>query len=171
MSETDSVDNPQRRNFLGAVTTVVGVGGAAAASWPFIHSMNPSSDVLANGTTEVDLSHIPPGGTHTVSWQGKPVFIVHRTPEEISKVQATLSLKDPEPDEKRVQNSQWLVVVGICTHLGCVVQWNPHHKTIECPCHAAVFSPEGKILAGPPPKPLTEYPVSVIQNEIRIKTG
>jgi ubiquinol-cytochrome c reductase iron-sulfur subunit len=160
MSGTDSVDNPQRRNFLGAVTTVVGVSGAAAASWPFINSMNPSLDVLANGTTEVDLSHIPPGGTHTVSWQGKPVFIVHRTPEEISKAQSTLSLTDPEPDEKRVKDPQWLVVVGICTHLGCVPNRSPEGWL--CACHGSQYDDSGRVTHGPAPKNLEVPPYKFV---------
>ena len=89
MSGSDEVDNPGRRNFLGTVTTVAGAGGAAAACWPFVSSMNPSADVLAKATTEVDLTDIPPGGVHTVAWQGKPVFIVHRTPEEIKNAQGS----------------------------------------------------------------------------------
>ena len=168
MSGTDSVDDPQRRNFLGAVTTVVGAGGAAVASWPFIHSMNPSKDVLAGGTTEVDLSHIPPGGTHTVSWQGKPVFIVHRTPEEIGKVQATLSLTDPELDEKRVQNPEWLVVVGICTHLGCV----PNRSAMGrlCACHGSQFDDSGRVVQGPAPKNL-EVPAYKFVSDNKILIG
>ena len=162
MSGTDSVDNPQRRNFLGAITTVVGVGGATAASWPFIHSMNPSKDVLAGGTTEVDLTNIPPGGTHTVAWQGKPVFIVHRTPEEIGKVQATISLTDPEADEKRVQNPEWLVVVGICTHLGCV----PNRSATGwlCACHGSQFDNSGRIVQGPAPKNLEVPPYKFVSD-------
>ena len=163
MSGTDSVDDPQRRNFLGAVTTVVGAGGVAVASWPFIHSMNPSKDVLAGGTTEVDLSHIPPGGTHTVSWQGKPVFIVHRTAEEISKVQATLSLTDPEPDEKRVQNPEWLVVVGICTHLGCVP--NRNAMGWVCACHGSQFDDSGRVVKGPAPKNLEVPPYKFVSDD------
>lgn len=162
MSGTDSVENPQRRNFLGAVTTVVGAGGAAVASWPFIHSMNPSKDVLAGGTTEVDLTNIPPGGTHTVAWQGKPVFIVHRTAEEISKVQATISLTDPEADEKRVQNPEWLVVVGICTHLGCVP--NRSDTGWLCACHGSQFDNSGRIVQGPAPKNLEVPPYKFVSD-------
>ena len=160
MSGSDSVDNPQRRNFLGAITTVMGASGVAAASWPLIHSMNPSMDVLANGTTEVDLSHIPPGGTRTVSWQGKPIFIVHRTPEEISKAQATLSLKDPEADENRVQNPQWLVMVGICTHLGCVP--NRNTEGWFCACHGSLFDDSGRVVQGPAPKNLEVPPYKFV---------
>jgi len=167
MSGADSIEDPQRRNFLGAITTVVGAGGAAAASWPLIHSMNPSSDVLANGTTEVDISHIPKGATHTVAWQGKPVFIVHRTPEEISKAKGTTSLKDPEADEKRVKNPEWLVVVGICTHLGCVP--NRSKEGWLCACHGSTYDDSGRIVQGPAPKNLEIPPYKFIgDNKILI---
>ena len=163
MSGSDNVDNPQRRSFLGAITTVVGAGGAAAASWPLIHSMNPSADVLANGTTEVDISHIPPGGTHTVSWQGKPVFIVHRTPQEISLAEKNDGGKDPESDQKRVQNPQWLVVIGICTHLGCVPNRSPQGWL--CACHGSTYDESGRILQGPAPKNLEVPPYKFVSND------
>ena len=163
MSESDNVDNPQRRSFLGAITTVVGAGGAAAASWPLIHSMNPSADVLANGTTEVDISHIPPGGTHTVSWQGKPVFIVHRTPQEISLAEKNDGGKDPESDQKRVQNPQWLVVIGICTHLGCVPNRSPQGWL--CACHGSTYDESGRILQGPAPTNLEVPPYKFVSND------
>lgn len=168
MSGTDSVDNPQRRNFLGIVTSIVGAGGAAAASWPLISSMNPSMDVLANGTTEVDLTNIPAGGTHTVSWQGKPVFIVHRTPEEVTKAQAMANLKDPEPDDKRAKNPQWLVVVGICTHLGCVPNRSPEGWL--CACHGSKYDDSGRIVSGPAPKNL-EVPPYKFVNDTKILIG
>lgn len=168
MSGTDSVDNPQRRNFLGIVTSIVGAGGAAVASWPLISSMNPSMDVLANGTTEVDLTNIPAGGTHTVSWQGKPVFIVHRTPEEVTKAQAMANLKDPEPDDKRAKNPQWLVVVGICTHLGCVPNRSPEGWL--CACHGSKYDDSGRIVSGPAPKNL-EVPPYKFVNDTKILIG
>lgn len=156
MSGTDSVDDPERRKFLGKVTMVAGVTGVAAASWPFISSMNPSADVLSNATTEVDLSPIPPGGIRTVTWQGKPVFIVHRTAEEINKVQASLSQLDPEPDQRRVQQPQWLVVVGICTHLGCVPNRRPEGWL--CPCHGSQYDASGRVIHGPAPRNLEVPP-------------
>ena len=162
MSGTDSVDDPQRRNFLGAITTAVGAGGAAVASWPFIHSMNPSKDVLAGGTTEIDLSNIPLGGTHTVAWQGKPVFIVHRTADEISKARAAISVKDPETDENRVKNPEWLVVVGVCTHLGCVP--NRSEKGWLCACHGSQFDTSGRIVQGPAPKNLEVPPYHFVSD-------
>jgi len=160
MAGADSIDNPQRRNFLESITTVVGAGGAAVATWPLISSMNPSTDILANSTTEVDLSNIPPGGTHTVAWQGKPVFIVHRTSEEIAKVHSTVSIKDPEADDKRAKNSKWLVVIGICTHLGCVPNRSPEGWL--CACHGSKYDDSGRIVSGPAPKNLEVPPYKFV---------
>lgn len=159
MSGSDSIDNPKRRNFLGVVTTVMGAGGAAVASWPLINSMNPSGDILSNATTEVDLTHIPPGGMHTVSWQGKPVFIRHRTEEEINKVKE-LSQIEPEADEKRVQDPKWLVVIGICTHLGCVP--NRDNGGWACACHGSQFDGSGRVVRGPAPHNLGVPPYKFV---------
>lgn len=161
MSETDSIDNPQRRNFLGAVTSVVGAGGAAVACWPLIHSMNPSKDVLAGGTTEVDLTNIPVGGTHTVSWQGKPVFIVHRNQDEISKAKTMAAgLKQPEADEKRAPKPEWLIVIGICSHLGCVP--NRNKEGWLCACHGSIYDDSGRIISGPAPTNLEVPPYKFV---------
>lgn len=153
MSGSDEVDNPGRRNFLGKITGVAGASGAAVACWPFVSSMNPSEDVLAKATTEVDLSGIPPGGEHSVAWQGKPVFIVHRTPEQIAKAQAEPSTLDPQEDSKRVLKPEWLVVVGICTHLGCVPNRDADGGWL-CPCHGSMYDASGRVIRGPAPKNL-----------------
>lgn len=153
MSASEMVEDPERRDFIGTLTTVAGATGAAAACWPFISSMNPSGDVLAKATTEVGLSTIPLGGNITVAWQGKPVFIVHRTPQEISSAEATPGKIDPQDDSKRVQNPQWLVVVGICTHLGCVPNRNAEGGWL-CPCHGSMYDSSGRVLRGPAPKNL-----------------
>jgi ubiquinol-cytochrome c reductase iron-sulfur subunit len=153
MSGNGGVDNPGRRNFLGKITTVAGATGAVAACWPLVSSMNPSEDVLAKATTEVDISNIPPGGEHSVAWQGKPVFVVHRTPEQIKNAQSSNSTLDPEEDSKRVQNPEWLVVVGICTHLGCVPNRNEEGGWL-CPCHGSMYDASGRVVRGPAPKNL-----------------
>jgi ubiquinol-cytochrome c reductase iron-sulfur subunit len=160
MSENEKVENPQRRDFLGSVTAAVGVGGAAAACWPFINSMNPSLDAIAKGKTEVDLSHIPVGGMHTVVWQGKPVFIVHRSEEEIKKAEAATSQMDPATDQKRVQQPQWLVVVGVCTHLGCVP--NRNDEGWLCACHGSEYDESGRVVRGPAPKNLEVPPYKFV---------
>ncbi|MBI1174229.1 MAG: ubiquinol-cytochrome c reductase iron-sulfur subunit [Sideroxydans sp.] len=169
MSGSDTIDNPERRNFLGKITTVAGVTGAAAACWPFVNSMNPSSDVLAKATTEVDLSNIPPGGEHSVAWQGKPVFVVHRTPEQIKNAESSNGSIDPEADSKRVLKPEWLVVVGICTHLGCVPNRDPEGGWL-CPCHGSMYDASGRVIRGPAPKNL-EVPTYSFVSDNKILIG
>ncbi len=169
MSSDNEVDNRERRKFLGVVTTVAGAGGAAAACWPFISSMNPSVDVLAKATTEVNLADIPPGGVHTVPWQGKPVFIVHRTPEDIKNAEDHSTAIDPEPDSKRVKRPEWLVVVGVCTHLGCVPNRNAEGGWL-CPCHGSMYDASGRVIRGPAPKNL-EVPLYSFEGDSKIIIG
>jgi ubiquinol-cytochrome c reductase iron-sulfur subunit len=150
--DDSQLDDPQRRDFLEATTAVVGAVGVAGACYPFISSMNPSRDVQAKATTRVDLASIPPGKMHTVAWQGKPVFVVHRTPEMISKMENTATTRDPQADSARVKEPQWLVVVGICTHLGCVPNRTPEGWT--CPCHGSKYDNSGRVVRGPAPRNL-----------------
>jgi ubiquinol-cytochrome c reductase iron-sulfur subunit len=156
MAEENNVSDTGRRDFLIKVTTVVGGAGVAVACLPFIDSMNPGSDVLAKATTEVDLSGIPEDGVHTVAWQGKPIFIFHRNPEEIKAMEASDGGFDPEPDSKRVKKPQWLVVIGICTHLGCVP--NKEGPGWTCHCHGSKYDDSGRVLRGPAPKNLAVPP-------------
>jgi len=152
-----------RRDFLGNLTAAVAGGGVAAACVPFVSSMNPSSDVLEKATVEIDISGIPMGQEKTFSWQGKPVFVVHRTPEEIAEMVASPGGKDPVPDSQRVQKPKWLVVIGICTHLGCVP-----NKTAQgwlCPCHGSVYDNSGRIISGPAPKNLHLPPYHFVSND------
>ncbi|MGB8518147.1 MAG: ubiquinol-cytochrome c reductase iron-sulfur subunit [Gallionella sp.] len=150
------VDDGNRRNFLIKLTSVVGGAGVAATCVPFVASMNPSTDVLAKAETEVDLADITPGGVRTVAWQGKPVFIVRRTPEEIQAAQASYGVIDPQPDAKRVQNPEWLVVVGVCTHMGCVP--NKEGPGWTCHCHGSQYDDSGRVVRGPAPKNLDVPP-------------
>lgn len=156
MSDKDNKSSKEtgRRHFLETVTGVVAGAGICGAAWPFISSMNPTTDVLAKSTSEVELGDIAVGETKTIDWQGKPVFILHRTPEQIasSRNQQSSQTKDPEKDELRVQKPQWLVVVGLCTHLGCVPLRK--EKGWVCPCHGSVYDNSGRILSGPAPKNL-----------------
>ena len=111
-----------RRDFLFTASYTVGAVGLGAVIWPLVHQMNPDSSVKALATTEVDISQIEPGKSMTVLWRGKPVFIKRRTEEEIAEAQSVSlnELKHPEKDEDRVKKSEWLVMLGVCTHLGCV---------------------------------------------------
>jgi len=144
--------DPERRDFLTVATGVVAGVGAAAACWPFVSSMNPSRDVLSKATAEASLKGIRPGEVKTVEWQGKPVFILHRQEKQIASMEGLGDGKDPEEDGVRVKNPDWLVVVGICTHLGCV----PSRKKEGwfCPCHGSAYDNSGRILSGPAPRNL-----------------
>jgi ubiquinol-cytochrome c reductase iron-sulfur subunit len=122
MTATTTPDEPTRRDFLFIATTAVGAVGAGFAVWPLVAQMNPDATTLAAASTEVDIGGIAVGQVVTVKWRGKPVFVMHRTPEEIAAARAVAltELPDPESDEARVQKPEWLVTIAICTHLGCV---------------------------------------------------
>ncbi len=150
------LNDGNRRNFLLKLTTVVGGAGVAATCVPFVASMNPSTDVLAKAETEVDLTGIPVGGMHTVAWQGKPVFVLHRTPEEIAASEATDGVIDPQPDSKRVIKPEWLVVIGVCTHMGCVP--NKEGPGWTCHCHGSQYDDSGRVTHGHAPKTLEVPP-------------
>ena len=155
-------DDETRRDFLLITASTVGVVGTALSLWPFIHSMNPAADVLALSSTEVDLSPIEEGQSITVVWRGKPVFIRHRTPQEIEEARSVPldKLPDPQADEDRVQKPEWLIMVGICTHLGCIpLGQNPGHRKGDhggwfCPCHGSHYDTSGRIRKGPAPENL-----------------
>ncbi|MFZ4761727.1 MAG: ubiquinol-cytochrome c reductase iron-sulfur subunit [Alphaproteobacteria bacterium] len=167
-----------RREFLyltAAATAAVGVGGVG---WSFVHSMNPAADTLALASIEVDLSHIKPGQAITVTWRGKPVFIRRRTPEEVQTVRGVdlASLKDPQKDEERTQKPEWLILVGVCTHLGCVPLGQKMADSrgdfggYFCPCHGSHYDASGRIRKGPAPTNL-EVPSYSFLSETRIRVG
>jgi ubiquinol-cytochrome c reductase iron-sulfur subunit len=136
--------------------TAVGLG---SFMWPVIDSLNPSADVLAMASTEVDLSQIKEGQTIKVVWRGKPVFVQHRTAKEIAdaKAVALSELRDPQTDEERVKpgREQWLIMVAICTHLGCIPIANSgDYDGFFCPCHGSHYDTSGRIRKGPAPKNL-----------------
>ncbi len=155
-------ERPSRRDFLYLATGAMGVVGAASFVWPLIDMMNPAADVLALASTEVDLSAIEVGQAITVKWRGKPVFIRRRTPQEIEQARNDdkADLKDPEPDSARVQRAEWLIVVGVCTHLGCIpLGQKPGDPRGDyggwfCPCHGSHYDTSGRIRKGPAPRNL-----------------
>jgi ubiquinol-cytochrome c reductase iron-sulfur subunit len=167
-----------RRDFLYLATGAVTLVGAAATVWPLIDSMNPSADVLALATTEVDLSPIEVGQSITVVWQGKPVFIRRRTSAEIEEARNVEidDLRDPEPDEARAEKPEWLVMVGICTHLGCIPLGQKAGDRKGdfggwfCPCHGSHYDTSGRIRVGPAPRNL-EVPPYVYVDDETIKIG
>lgn len=162
-------EQKNRRDFLYLTTAAVGAVGVAAFIWPFIDYMNPAADVLALASIQVDLSAVEAGQAITVMWRGKPVFVRHRTPGEIEAARAVEldALKDPEPDTARVKegHDQWLVVVGICTHLGCVPlgqkSTDPRgdYGGWFCPCHGSHYDTSGRARLGPAPTnlPVPDY--------------
>lgn len=156
MAENKVLGDPKRRDFLIKVTTAMGGAGVAAACLPFVASMNPSSDVMARATTEFDLAGMNPGDMRTVPWQGKPVFILRRTAAQITAMAASNGGLDPQPDRQRVQQPEWLVVVGVCTHMGCVP--NKEGPGWTCHCHGSQYDDSGRVVRGPAPKNLEVPP-------------
>jgi ubiquinol-cytochrome c reductase iron-sulfur subunit len=162
-----TLEDPTRRDFLYLATGAVGVVAAAGAVWPLINQMEPDASTLAQATTEVDLTNIVEGQIVTIKWQGKPVFVRHRTAKEIADARATpmSELKDPATDESRAQKPEWLIVVGICTHLGCVpLGHQGKYEGWFCPCHGSVYDTAGRIRQGPAPKNLVLPPYKYTSN-------
>ena len=176
-SKTSSVDE-EKRDFLFVTTAGLAIAGGGVAGWSLIDTMNPSKDVLALSTTEVDLSPLEEGQSLTVMWRGKPIFIRHRTNDEITMA-GDVSVDDlihKETDKSRVKNPKWLVVVGVCSHLGCV----PLGQKIGdskgeyggwfCPCHGSHYDTSGRIRKGPAPLNLEIPPYVFVTDDI-IKIG
>ena len=161
--EDEGKDGASRRDFLTVATAGMGAAGLCALAWPFIDSMNPAADTLAQAKVEVDISAVKPGEQLVVTWQGKPVFIRRRTPDEIEAARrvSLAELRDPETDAARAERPEWLILVGICTHLGCVPAFDGrgsgHHDTYGgwfCACHGSLFDTAGRIRQGPAPRNL-----------------
>ncbi len=147
----------ERRDFLSVATIGVTAVGAGFIAWPLIAQWNPAADVLALATIEVDLSPVAEGQQITVNWRGKPVFIRHRTADEIAAARdvAMDDLKDPQPDSERALRPEWLIMVGVCTHLGCVPLGNQgEYHGWFCPCHGSHYDTSGRIRKGPAPENL-----------------
>ena len=163
-------DPATRRDFLTIATSALAGVGAVIAVWPLIDTMNPAKDTLALSTTEVDLAPVQLGQRLTVKWRGSPVFIDHRTEAEIKAADAVDlgTLKDPQPDTERAKKREWLIMVGVCTHLGCV----PLGQTDTaprgdfggwfCPCHGSQYDISGRVRHGPAPKNLPVPPYKFV---------
>ena len=177
---TVGVADPTKRDLLNLVTGSAGVSGRGALVWPFIDSMNPAKDVLALSSIEVDLSPIQEGQAITAVWRGKPIFLRNRTADEIKSAENVPlnQLIDPQSDADRVKpgKEKWLVVIGICTHLGCVPLGN---KVTDprgdwggwfCPCHGSQYDTSGRVRHGPAPANLGLPPYAIIR-ETNIKMG
>ena len=163
----------KRRDFIFTASYTLGAVGVGAAVWPLIDQMNPDASVKALSSTEVNVSEVQLGQSITVLWRGKPVFIKRRTEEEIAKARQVdlKELKDPEKDEDRAKNPEWLVMVGICTHLGCVPLGSKgEYGGWFCPCHGSHYDTSGRIRKGPAPTNL-EVPKYEFVDSNTIKIG
>lgn len=185
MAHTDEADG-ERRDFLYIATGVTGAVVTGAAVWPLVNQMNPSADTRALASIEVDIAGVEVGSQITVKWLGKPVFIRRRTEEEIAEARA-VTLTDLPDQDARNENigpidaldenrsldeaGEWLVMMGVCTHLGCV----PLGDAGEfggwfCPCHGSHYDTSGRIRKGPAPENLPVPPAAFISDDI-IKLG
>jgi ubiquinol-cytochrome c reductase iron-sulfur subunit len=166
MDSTD--DSATRRDFLFLTAGAMGAVAVGTAAWPLVDSMNPAADTLALATIEIDVGAIQAGQTITAVWRGKPVFIHRRDPAEIQKIRAEdwKDLRDPQSDADRVieGHDEWLVLVGVCTHLGCIPmgskagQPKGDYGGWFCPCHGSHYDMSGRIRKGPAPKNLAVPP-------------
>jgi len=175
---TTDTDEPTRRDFLYVATGAFAAVGVAGMTWPLIDQMNPDASALALASIEVDISNVEVGQSITVKWRGKPVFIRHRTAKEIAEAEEVnlLDLRDPQSDQQRVIKPEWLVMVGICTHLGCV----PKGQQVSdekgdydgwfCPCHGSHYDTSGRVRKGPAPLNL-EVPEYTFVTDDKIKIG
>jgi ubiquinol-cytochrome c reductase iron-sulfur subunit len=175
MADNAAGNNKTRRDFIVLSASAVAGVGAASFAWPLIDSLNPSADVLALSSTEVDISSIQAGQSVRVMWRGKPVFVRRRTAAEIeaAKNDSTSDMRDPEPDSARVKEGkeEWLVVVGVCTHLGCVPLANKgEYGGWFCPCHGSDYDTSGRIRKGPAPTNLLVPPYAFLNDNL-IKIG
>ncbi|MTW16055.1 ubiquinol-cytochrome c reductase iron-sulfur subunit [Rhodoplanes serenus] len=167
---------PTRRDFLFIATGAVGAIGVAATMVPLIAQMNPDASTIAAGAPiEVDLTPIAEGQIIKVTWRGKPIFISHRTKQEIEQAQSVKlsALPDPQSDQDRVKagHDQWLVVIGICTHLGCIpISKSGEYNGWFCPCHGSVYDTSGRIRQGPAPANLPLPPYRFV-SDTKIEIG
>ena len=162
-----------RRDFIFTASYALGAVGVGAVAWPLIDQMNPDASVKALASTEVDISGVERGQSITVLWRGKPVFIRRRTDEEIAKAKEVdlKELKHPEKDEDRAKDPEWLVMLGVCTHLGCVPLGDKgEYGGWFCPGHGSHYDTSGRIRKGPAPTNM-EVPKYEFVNSNTIKIG
>ena len=167
--------DPNRRDFIHIAAGAAAVGAGAMAAWPLVNSMNPAADTLALSTIEFDLTKVQEGQQVVIKWQGKPVFVRYRTPAEIQQARADdrANLKDPQTDADRVKpgHQQYLVVIGSCTHLGCVPTFGAgDFGGWFCPCHGSHYDTSGRIRKGPAPANLV-VPTYDYVSDTRVKIG
>jgi ubiquinol-cytochrome c reductase iron-sulfur subunit len=189
---TGTADEPNRRDFIVIAAQAFAGVGAALALWPFIQQMNPDASTQALASIEVDVSPVKEGQAITVSWRGKPVFVRHRTAEEVraAKEVKVAELVDrsarndalpestPATDLNRTKKGKenWIILVGICTHLGCIPKGQSLNDSRGdfggwfCPCHGSHYDTAGRIRRGPAPRNL-EVPIYEFVSDSKIKIG
>ena len=182
---TTTAAESTRRDFLYIATGAVGAVGVGLAAWPFLDQMNPSASVLALSSVEFDLSPVQEGQQVTIMWRGKPVFVRRRTQKEIAEARAVplsdlpdqlarnLNLPEDAPatDKDRATKPEWLILIGICTHLGCIpLDHQGDFGGYLCPCHGSQYDTAGRIRKGPAPENLAIPPYAFL-NPTRIKIG
>ena len=168
-------DDPSRRDFINIAAGAAAAGAVAGIAWPLIDQMSPSADVQALASIEYDLSKVALGQEVTIKWQGKPVFVRHRTPAEIAAAVRDdhADLRDPATDESRHKpgKAEWLILVGVCTHLGCVPLFGQgDYGGWFCPCHGSVYDTSGRIRKGPAPQNLA-VPDYAFLSDTKVKIG
>jgi len=178
-STTHGTPPETRRDFLYLATGAVGAVGVIVAAWPLIDALNPTADVVALSTTEIDLSPMEVGQRITVVWTGRPIFVCRRTQAEIDQAKRddnSPTLIDPATDAERVQRESWLIVIGICTHLGCVPLGQKSNDPRSeyggwfCPCHGSKYDTAGRVRRGPAPRNLDLPPYAYL-NDTLVKVG
>ena len=176
MTTASSADHPTRRDFLFVATGAVAGVGAVATAWPFISQMNPDAATIAAGAPiEVDLTPIASGQDIKVFWRGKPIYIMNRTKKQVEEAQKVplKDLPDPQTDQQRTKpgHEQWLVVIGICTHLGCIpIAHEGNYDGFFCPCHGSQYDSSGRIRQGPAPANLPVPPYTFV-SDTKIQIG
>jgi ubiquinol-cytochrome c reductase iron-sulfur subunit len=173
---TSSSAQHTRRDFLFIATGAAAAAAGAASLIPLIAQMNPDASTIAAGAPiEVDLTPIAEGQIIKVFWRGKPIFISHRTKKEIDEARSVdvASLPDPQPDQARVKpgKDQWQVLIGICTHLGCIpIAHQGNYDGYFCPCHGSQYDSSGRIRQGPAPTNLPLPPYEFV-SDTKIRIG
>jgi ubiquinol-cytochrome c reductase iron-sulfur subunit len=171
----DGGQEPTRRDFINIAAGAMAVGGIAAVAWPLIDQMNPAADTLALSSIEFDVTKVALGQQVVVKYRGKPLFVRNRTPAEIAAARKDdhAQLRDPQTDAQRVKpgHEQYLVLIGVCTHLGCVPtfgggEWHGWF----CPCHGSQYDTSGRIRKGPAPLNL-QVPDYTYLTPTKIKVG
>jgi ubiquinol-cytochrome c reductase iron-sulfur subunit len=168
-------EDPNRRDFIHIAAAVGAAGAVAGLAWPLVDQMNPSADTLAMASIEYEFSKVELGQQVAIKWRGKPVFVRHRTPKEIAEAVAGdhAALRDPQTDAERHKagKAEWLILVGVCTHLGCVPTFaEGEYGGWFCPCHGSVYDTSGRIRKGPAPKNLAVPDYSFL-SDTKVKIG